>query len=108
MIDWTRVAELRDEIGAEDFDEIVEVFLDEVNEAVDGLPRCAQGADMAGALHFLKGSALNLGFQTLADACRENERSVASGVAADIEAIATTYAQARAAFLHGLGEMSSA
>ena len=34
MIDWTRVSELRDEVGAEDFDEVVELFLEEVDEAI--------------------------------------------------------------------------
>ena len=29
MIDWARVSELRDEVGAEDFDEVVELFLEE-------------------------------------------------------------------------------
>ena len=27
MIDWNRVLELRDEVGAEDFDEVVELSL---------------------------------------------------------------------------------
>ena len=35
MIDWDRVSELRDEVGAEDFLEVVEMFLDEVNEEID-------------------------------------------------------------------------
>jgi hypothetical protein len=30
MIDWDRVQELRDEIGAEAFGEVVELFLEEV------------------------------------------------------------------------------
>ena len=32
MIDWNRVAALREEVGAEDFDEVVELFLQEVDE----------------------------------------------------------------------------
>ena len=34
MIDWERVSELIDEIGAEDFGEVVELFLDEVDNAI--------------------------------------------------------------------------
>ena len=30
MIDWPRVKELKDEIGAEDFGEVVDLFLEEV------------------------------------------------------------------------------
>ena len=32
MIDWKRVRELRDEIGEEDFSEVVDLFLEEVEE----------------------------------------------------------------------------
>ena len=35
MIDWSRVHELVDEIGAEDFGEVVELFLAEVETAID-------------------------------------------------------------------------
>ena len=34
MIDWERVRELRSEIGADDFAEVVEMFLSEADEAV--------------------------------------------------------------------------
>ena len=34
MIDWNRISTLRDEVGAEDFDEVVELFLDEVEEVI--------------------------------------------------------------------------
>ena len=34
MIDWARVSELRDEVGEGDFDEVVELFLEEVDEAI--------------------------------------------------------------------------
>ena len=37
MIDWARVSELRHEVGAEDFDEVVELFLEEVDEAIAAL-----------------------------------------------------------------------
>ena len=32
MIDWARVSELRDEVGAEDFEEVVQLFLAEVED----------------------------------------------------------------------------
>ena len=35
MISWERVNELRDEVGQEDFLEVVEIFLEEVDEVED-------------------------------------------------------------------------
>lgn len=66
MIDWTRVAELRAEIGAEDFDEVAELFLMEVEDTLSRLSRAsADVTQMQELLHFLKGSALNLGFSDM-------------------------------------------
>ena len=39
MIDWSRVNELRDEVGAEDFEEVVELFLEEVEEVIEETPK---------------------------------------------------------------------
>ena len=39
MIEWDRVAELRDEVGAEDFAEVVELFLDEVEATLARIVR---------------------------------------------------------------------
>ena len=65
MIDWSRVQELRREIGEEGFAEVVELFLDEV-ETVIGRLAAGSGNISAEDMHFLKGSALNLGLQNLA------------------------------------------
>ena len=35
MIDWTRIKQLRDEIGEEDFPEVVEIFIEEVSKKID-------------------------------------------------------------------------
>lgn len=80
MIEWSRVDELVDEIGAEDFGEVVELFLDEVEESVKQLEGC--GCDPVVTeeqMHFLKGAALNLGFGALAQLCMKGEKSAASG-----------------------------
>lgn len=34
MIDWNRAAELREEVGAEDFSEVVDLFLEECDDAI--------------------------------------------------------------------------
>ncbi|SHH60632.1 Hpt domain-containing protein [Marivita hallyeonensis] len=81
MIDWTRVAELRDEIGAEDFDEVAELFLLEVEDTLNRLDK--DGNDIVRTqelLHFLKGSALNLGFRDVSQMCSQGEIDAANGV----------------------------
>ena len=37
MIHWPRVVELRDEVGPEDFDEVVDLFIEEVQEVIERL-----------------------------------------------------------------------
>ena len=85
MIDWTRVNELKSEVGAEDFDEIVEIFLEEVGETL----LANQGGMAPGSeeevMHFLKGSAMNIGFADLAALCAEGEIAAREGRAQDID-----------------------
>ena len=83
MIDWTRVAELRDEIGAEDFGDVVEIFLEEVEDTIDRLRRAGPD-DYEAMLHFLKGSALNLGFTRFSGLCQTGEFLAAGGKATEI------------------------
>ncbi|MBS0123721.1 Hpt domain-containing protein [Thetidibacter halocola] len=101
MIDWARVAELREEIGAEDFGEIVDLFLTEVDGAIDLLAENAGNREIvAEQMHFLKGASLNLGFSALAGLCRDGEKAAMSGnpdlVTAD--ALRETFAAARGVF----------
>ncbi len=104
QIDWKRVDELRSEVGADAFAEVVELFLEEVEEVIARL-RSAPGAERLGDdLHFLKGSALNLGFVDVAALCQEGERRAAAGDAAavDVAAVIESYETSRSAFLAGL------
>ncbi|EPX82453.1 Hpt domain-containing protein [Salipiger mucosus] len=105
MIDWDRVAELHEEIGPEDFGEVVTLFLREVEMTLSELPSCRDSPPILGEqLHFLKGSALNLGFSALAALCETGEATAASGAAeaVDIAAIRAAYADSRLEFLHEL------
>ncbi|WP_299672415.1 Hpt domain-containing protein [uncultured Roseobacter sp.] len=104
MIDWDRVATLKEEVGAEDFDEVVELFLDEVDAAIDDLAAQKQHPDLEDKLHFLKGSALSLGFRSFSDLCQAGESAAAnaSGVVVDLDEILRCYAQSREAFLSDL------
>jgi len=104
MIDWTRVTDLRAEIGNDEFPEVAALFLDEVDTVIARL-RAADPATVGGEdLHFLKGSALTLGFTALADACAQGEARLSGGTAADIPALVGVFDASRAAFLAGLVE----
>jgi HPt (histidine-containing phosphotransfer) domain-containing protein len=109
MIDWERLNELRDEIGAEDLADVVAVFLDETDEvmaAIRGL-----GADqMESRLHFLKGSALNLGLRVFAELCQEGEKRAAAGVAdpVDLDRLVALYDASKSTFLGALAQGTAA
>jgi hypothetical protein len=71
VISVERVRELRDEVGDEDFEEIVALFVAESDSLVGKLQTVGEPAEAEMLLHALKGSALNLGFDELARLCRE-------------------------------------
>lgn len=104
MIDWTRVEELRREVGEDDFPEVVEIFLEEVNELFERLPEAAQNGTLAEDLHFLKGSAASLGFVGLSALCETGEQHCALGTTADfcVDRLHSGYESERREFLAGL------
>ena len=79
MIAWERVEELREDIGAEDFNEVLELFMDEVKVLLDELRTDPSPRDLEERMHFLKGSAFNIGFSAMGDLCRDAEVAAASG-----------------------------
>ncbi|MEM9638138.1 MAG: Hpt domain-containing protein [Pseudomonadota bacterium] len=101
MIDWDRVATLKEEVGAEDFEEVVELFLEEVDSAIDALAAQKQHEDLEEKLHFLKGSALSLGFRSFSDLCQAGESAAAQSASStiDLNEILQCYAQSRQSFL---------
>lgn len=103
MIDWTRVRELKDEIGEEDFTEVAEMFVGEVEEVIERLKTAPDPALYEADLHFLKSSALNLGFADLAHLCQAGERQAAAGDAGsvDLTTVFASYAVSKTAFLAG-------
>ncbi len=103
MIDWSRVEELRDEIGAEDFDEVVELFLSEVEDRIDLALTKAESESFEEDLHFLKGSALNLGFDQFAQLCGAGEQQVANGLLFErMDGIFSAYQNSKKMFLEHL------
>ncbi len=101
MINWERVEELRNEVGPEDFEEVIELFLEEVDHTIGRLGQTEAEPSLEEQLHFLKGSALNIGFGVFADLCQNGETAAAKGRAGDIDldAIRIAYAEARHEFL---------
>lgn len=104
MIDWTRVTELQNEFGKSDFDEIVEIFLEEVEQLIKKLGNDADRSNLRNDLHFLKGSALNLGFSNLAILCQAGETEASQGQAdsVDLSAIIQSYNKSKKVFQDGL------
>ncbi len=109
MIDWNRVTQLRDEIGPEDFDEVVEIFLEEVEEEIAELRANPAPETLEAKLHFLKGSALNLGFDDFSKLCMDGELTAARGDASDIDLthIVETFTSSKTKFLGELPHLTS-
>ncbi len=105
MIEWSRVETLREEVGDEAFGEVVELFLEEVEQVVTRLRTAPDPSQFEHDLHFLKGSALNLGFTTFSALCEAGEKLASLGQAqsVDIAGILDTYTRSRAEFLAGSG-----
>jgi histidine phosphotransfer protein HptB len=108
MIDWDRVRELQDEIGKDEFAEVVTMFLDEAEEVLARISP-TQGPKVLGDdCHFLKGAALNLGFSSLADLCQLAERRAKAGDCdVNIADMANCYTASREALLRGLADLAA-
>lgn len=106
MIDWDRVTELREQVGAEDFQEVVDLFLEEVLEVINALRTNPQLDRLESDLHFLKGSALNLGFADFSERCHVGERQSAMGQVekVDLPAIISSFDASRHLFCEELAE----
>lgn len=109
MIDWQRVHDLRNEIGEDDFSEVVEMFLEEADEGIKRLEAGVPQDSLEDEYHSLKGSGLNLGLQDFAARCAQAEQLAARG---DFDQIDTAgacaaYKASRAAFLEGLGKTAA-
>ncbi len=109
MIDWERVKELRAEIGADDFSEVAVMFLEEADDAVSRLSPNMSAKALEADLHFLKGAALNLGFDALSGLCQEGERRAAAGdTGVDLDAVRSTYFASKSAFQSGVDQAFAA
>ena len=107
MIDWERVQELRREVGVEDFAEVVDLFLAEVQEVTARLAGPPEPDRLEADLHFIKGAAYNLGFEGLGTLCTDGERLAAAGRAAevDVPAILDCHSRSTREFVAGLDRL---
>ena len=93
LLNEDRLLSLRAEIGEDGYEEVVALFLAESDEVIARLSGAGAAVPPRAELHFLKGVALNLGFDDLAEMCRKGER----GEGYDALALGRLYAETRAA-----------
>ncbi|MEP2919628.1 Hpt domain-containing protein [Sulfitobacter sp.] len=84
MINWKMVWQLREDVGKDDFSEVVEIFIEEVSATIHRLRHTPDIKTLGADLHALKGSALNLGFTEFSDLCQAGETLAAQGKADQI------------------------
>jgi len=110
MIDWDRIRTLRDDIGKDDFPDVVELFVEEVSEMIEDLRKTPKLETLGAELHALKGSALNLGFETFAQLCQEGETAAINGTPETVELspIIGCYDASKIEFLEGLEDINKA
>jgi HPt (histidine-containing phosphotransfer) domain-containing protein len=92
VIDWARIKELYDEIGADAFGDVIDLFVEEVGEGVTSLTVADTPKARVQAFHFLKGAALNLGLTEVAQICALGEQRAGAGL--DTDDLADQVAQA--------------
>jgi HPt (histidine-containing phosphotransfer) domain-containing protein len=104
VISIERIDELKTEVGEDDFEEIVALFMSESRTIIGRLQAATDPAEAEDLLHALKGSALNLGFDMLASLCAEGQGAeVGSAVwNARLERLLDVFDESKAR-LHSLG-----
>lgn len=107
MIDWDRLNGLRADIGEEDFADIAFIFVAEITEYLDRLTANPASAT-AGDFHFLRGSAANIGFAAMVEACRSAEAACNAGTPPDIAAVADTFTASLTAISHDIPGIADA
>lgn len=106
-IDWTRLKDLREDVGGDGFAEVLELFLDELEAGVM-LLSADPGKTSESQLHALKGAARNLGMEAVGQLCHDGEVSCADvGIDADFAVqLQDVYAASKTELMSGLERMS--
>ena len=76
MINWDRISELQAEVGEDGIAEVVEIFLEEMDEGLEALILATDTTERLEKLHFLKGSAQNIGLDTMSTLCARDEAAL--------------------------------
>jgi len=101
MLDWTHIDQLKKDVGSHEFAEIVDLFFVEV----EGLfKRLNHESAVANDMHFLKGSAANLGFAELSKSCQIAQHQLVAGQPAGLQQIVTVFEKSKHAFIAGLAQ----
>ena len=102
MINWDQVEQLKDDLGDDGFQEVVVIFLEEVEDGLAALNQLPETTGQAASegYHFLKGCAYNLGFDDFAARCAAEETRAQSGEtsAADLRAVNRLYEDSKKLF----------
>ena len=100
MIDRDRICELRAEVGGDDLFEIVELFCEEVEETLERLAIQASPSILED-LHFLKGSANNIGMKEVGALCEMAEGQLRANPKEEpnLDEIAKSFKRGRQALL---------
>ncbi|OSP54622.1 Hpt domain-containing protein [Pseudoruegeria sp. SK021] len=113
-MNWARVQDLRREVGEDAFSEVVALFLEETESVAQTLRAPSPATpltpgDLEDLMHFLKGAALNLGFDELARLCQTAEVDARTGTSAeiDITPILNAYDQSKSDLLAGLPRLGA-
>ncbi|MDD9923366.1 MAG: Hpt domain-containing protein [Boseongicola sp.] len=99
MLDFDRLDELKKEVGEEDFHDILSLFFEEFEESLAQLIT-ASPSQQSETLHFLKGSAMNIGLSKVSELCRTGEEALKAGATSvDPVKIQDAYDASRSALL---------
>jgi HPt (histidine-containing phosphotransfer) domain-containing protein len=89
-VDLDRLMSLRDDIGPEDFADVVLLFFAEIGETLDRM-RADTAPRTADDFHFLRGSAANLGFLDMVNACEMAEAACIRGDPPDLAMVVRSF-----------------
>jgi len=98
LIDWTKVRELCEDVGRDGLDEVIDLFLEEVETALQTI---GMAEDLEAALHFVKGCSLNIGFHHFTQLAAAGEALAARGCPdqVDLTGLDHAYRQSKDLFL---------
>lgn len=89
LINWAKVQDLCDDVGRDSLDEVIDLFLEEVETALQTI---GMAEDLEAALHFVKGCALNIGFDHFTHLAATGESLAARGLPDQVDLTALDHA----------------